>query len=560
MVERTLVDEIISIIHSEANNNPLPVKCTIHETYSNGLVDVILENGNILTYLPVIGSPRVGDTGVLLYLDDEKSNQIVITNGGSNIDTGWQNVSFLDGYTNSGDNLKIRRIGNIVEIKGIWTVLENKIASLNPVKFATIDEMFRPESNVRVIQQGAGMNTYLLTVDPNGNVYWSRYGTSSSSQLTASNNYLCHALWIVNGGAVGGGGSNGTGGSNVDLSNYYTKGELDQLIPNELSDLINDTGYITSSALPSKLSDLTNDTGFITASALNDYITKDNLSIKYSNEIPTEVDPSEPYSLCIVKSSNGYDVYSIQESSTGGSGEWVKSATIPSDFAVSSHNHNDLYYTKSEVDNMNLGGGGGEIDLSNYIQKSSITGLVKNDGSIDSNDYVTSQELPSKTSDLTNDSSFTTLQAVYPVGSIYMSVNNVNPSVLFGFGVWEKIEDKFLLASGTTHANGSTGGSADSVVVSHNHTQNSHTHKAPSNRNFVLIGKGVNWNYSGKIKIRTDGSTTAYYYPHSDKDTDGIWEHDETAEASPTINSTGEDGTNKNMPPYLAVNIWKRTA
>ena len=82
MVERTLADEIISIVHSEANNNPLPLKCTIHETYSNGLIDVLLENGTILTYLPVIGSPRVGDTGVLLYLDDEDNNQIIITNGG----------------------------------------------------------------------------------------------------------------------------------------------------------------------------------------------------------------------------------------------------------------------------------------------------------------------------------------------------------------------------------------------------------------------------------------------------------------------------------------------
>lgn len=147
-------------------------------------------------------------------------------------------------------------------------------------------------------------------------------------------------------------------------------------------------------SLPSKLSDLTNDAGFITLSALNDYVTKDNLSIKYSNEKPTEVDPSEPYSLCIVKSSNGYDVYSIQESSTGDSGEWVKSATIPSDFAVSSHNHNDLYYTKSEVDNMNLGGGG-EVDLSNYIRKSSTSGLVKNDGSIDTTSYLSS--LPNHT-------------------------------------------------------------------------------------------------------------------------------------------------------------------
>ena len=93
MVERTLADEIISIVHSEANNNPLPVKCTIHETYSNGLIDVLLENGDIVTYLPVIGSPRVGDTGVLLYLDDETNNQIIITNGGSS-SGGSTNVSW----------------------------------------------------------------------------------------------------------------------------------------------------------------------------------------------------------------------------------------------------------------------------------------------------------------------------------------------------------------------------------------------------------------------------------------------------------------------------------
>ena len=96
MVERTLADEIISIVHSEANNNPLPVKCTIHETYSNGLIDVLLENGDIVTYLPVIGSPRVGDTGVLLYIDDETNNQIIITNGGGggggSTSVSWGNI------------------------------------------------------------------------------------------------------------------------------------------------------------------------------------------------------------------------------------------------------------------------------------------------------------------------------------------------------------------------------------------------------------------------------------------------------------------------------------
>ena len=41
--------------------------------------------------------------------------------------------------------------------------------------------------------------------------------------------------------------------------------------------------------------------------------------------------------------------------------------------------------------------------LSNYVQKSSTSGLLKNDGTVDTNSYITSSSLPTKTSDLTND-------------------------------------------------------------------------------------------------------------------------------------------------------------
>ena len=41
----------------------------------------------------------------------------------------------------------------------------------------------------------------------------------------------------------------------------------------------------------------------------------------------------------------------------------------------------------------------------------------------------------------------------YPVGSIYMSVNDTSPNLLFG-GKWEPIKDKFLLASGDLYSSG----------------------------------------------------------------------------------------------------------
>ena len=62
---------------------------------------------------------------------------------------------------------------------------------------------------------------------------------------------------------------------------------------------------------------------------------------------------------------------------------------------------------------------------------------------------------------------------VYPIGSIYMSVNNVNPATLFG-GTWEKIEGKFLLGASSGHSLGETGG-AEKVNYTPAGTVGNHT-------------------------------------------------------------------------------------
>lgn len=78
MANRTLADEIITIINSEANNNPAPTRCTITKVYTdNKHTDIETDNGN-LTYIETIGNNlTVNNIGVLFVLED--GNFIVIT-------------------------------------------------------------------------------------------------------------------------------------------------------------------------------------------------------------------------------------------------------------------------------------------------------------------------------------------------------------------------------------------------------------------------------------------------------------------------------------------------
>lgn len=147
------------------------------------------------------------------------------------------------------------------------------------------------------------------------------------------------------------------------------------------------------------------------------------------------------------------------------------------------------------------------------------------------------------------------INIMYPVGSIYMSVNDVNPSTLFG-GTWEKIQDRFLVATGTYFELGQSGGDKDAVVVSHTHTQVKHTHTYPSddpNKPYKSWGAK-----SGATEGGGTISGTGKYYAAT-KAVDYKWLTSMTSE-QPTINASGVDGTDKNLPPYIAVNMWKRTA
>lgn len=147
---------------------------------------------------------------------------------------------------------------------------------------------------------------------------------------------------------------------------------------------------------------------------------------------------------------------------------------------------------------------------------------------------------------------------VYPVGSIYMSVNSTSPSTLFG-GTWVQLQNRFLLGAGSDYSNGATGGSKDAVVVSHNHTQNAHNHRPSTNQQMRFLISDANLMINQTNRKFPDIGGNAYYVYTSDY-ANGIEEATTTANTTATNNASGVDGTNKNMPPYLAVYMWKRTA
>lgn len=120
---------------------------------------------------------------------------------------------------------------------------------------------------------------------------------------------------------------------------------------------------------------------------------------------------------------------------------------------------------------------------------------------------------------------------LYPVGAVYISVNSTSPASLFG-GTWEQLQDRFLLAAGSTYSAGSTGGEATHTLTvdempNHNHA---------SGHGFHNVASG------------TGAECLSNYYIDGD---------DYSANRTSYI---GGGAAHNNMPPYLAVYMWKRVS
>lgn len=159
-----------------------------------------------------------------------------------------------------------------------------------------------------------------------------------------------------------------------------------------------------------------------------------------------------------------------------------------------------------------------------------------------------------------------------PVGYIYISASSEDPGELYG-GTWARIAGRFLLGatdggnSGAEQAAGNTGGLAavtldSSMIPAHTHgteTLTGYTHikrHGDSGSGTTIVGSNsgivstASETWSGSHGVINAGNR-AFSNPLWDKITvNATHEHD----------SVGGGQPHENMPPYLSVYMWQRTA
>lgn len=117
--------------------------------------------------------------------------------------------------------------------------------------------------------------------------------------------------------------------------------------------------------------------------------------------------------------------------------------------------------------------------------------------------------------------------AAWPVGSIYMSMIATSPATLFG-GTWVQMENRFLLGAGSGYVAGATGGEAEHTLTGN---------EMPSHYHLLAMNQAGESEYWGPMcAAMQDGYMVNMTKP------------------------AGGDQPHNNMPPYIAVYMWRRTA
>ena len=115
-----------------------------------------------------------------------------------------------------------------------------------------------------------------------------------------------------------------------------------------------------------------------------------------------------------------------------------------------------------------------------------------------------------------------------------------------GFNGTTNLQDRFVVGAGSGYTVNATGGSADAVVVQHNHSYS----------NFSNPGNHTHTYDRSDAGAGTEGGNQGVHDFNSSTSTGGGGSHTHSFD----IDNEGVSGTNKNLPPYYALAYIMRTS
>ncbi len=155
------------------------------------------------------------------------------------------------------------------------------------------------------------------------------------------------------------------------------------------------------------------------------------------------------------------------------------------------------------------------------------------------------------------------ISEAYPVGAYYISSNSTSPATLFG-GTWTRINNEFLYCMGDNakkpddaSSNLSVGGTGGSATHKHTTGDCTLTIEQIPPHNHVIGHYGWFGCASANQKLclsrdayMDDGFNTSGFQCNDAGGKDGVTQ----------AHNHGDTGTSSNIPPYVAVYCWRRTA
>lgn len=138
------------------------------------------------------------------------------------------------------------------------------------------------------------------------------------------------------------------------------------------------------------------------------------------------------------------------------------------------------------------------------------------------------------------------LLKMYPVGSIYQSMQSTNPGELFG-GTWQQISDRFLLAAGSYASVGGTGGASTVTLTA------AQVPKVSGDMQWHSATAGTPLNLVSGCFVSTLDNTNLFR-------SGGDYAEGNVSVGRVHFDNGGLGQAHNNMPPYLAVYTWMRVA